>query len=133
MKITCSRSPCTEQLITWRGWFRAIGARMPATAVAGFPAAPTRAMSMRITCTVQVLNDGAFRFVKPDGTGFNSVATGSTTPLGDWAQLPRRHRAEGVHIDRSTAVTRWRGEQMDYDIAVEALLARSRNVPAEAH
>ncbi len=80
--------------------------------------------------TVQVLDDGAFRFVRPDGTGFDSVATGSTTSLGDWTQLPRRHCEEGVAIDRSTAVTGWRGERMDYGIAVEALLARSRNVPA---
>ena len=83
--------------------------------------------------TVQVLDDGAFRFVKLDGTGFDSVATGSTTPLGDWTQLPRRHGAEGVHIDPSTAVTRWRGERMDFSIAVDALLSRSRSAQAEAH
>ena len=83
--------------------------------------------------TVQVLDDGAFRFVRPDGTGFDGVATGRTTPLGDWTQLPRRHCAEGVRIDQSTAVTRWRGERMDYGIAVDALLARSRGVPAGTH
>ncbi len=49
--------------------------------------------------TVQVLNDGAFRFVKPDGTGFDSVATGSTASLGDCMQLSRRNCAEGAHID----------------------------------
>ena len=80
--------------------------------------------------TVQVLDDGAFRFVKPDGTGIDTVATGRTTPLGDWTQLPDRHHADGIHIDESTAVTRWRGERMDYGIAVEALFARSRSVPA---
>ncbi len=37
--------------------------------------------------TVQVLDDGAFRFVKPNGTAFDSVATGRTAPLaGDWVQ-----------------------------------------------
>ncbi len=75
--------------------------------------------------TVQVLDEGEFRFVRPDGTGFDSVATGSTTPLGDWTQLSRRQAAEGVYVDSSTAVTRWRGERMDYDIAVGALLDRS--------
>ncbi len=87
--------------------------------------------------TVQVLDDGAFRFVKPDGTGFDSVATGRTTPLGDWTQLSRQHREEGVPIDSSTAVTRWRGERMDYGIAVDALLTRSAScrpdIPAGTH
>jgi hypothetical protein len=68
--------------------------------------------------------------VKPDGTGFDSVATGSTAPLGDWTQLSRRHCEEGVHIDKSAAITRWRGERMDYGIAVDALLVQARNVPA---
>ena len=80
--------------------------------------------------TVQVLDDGAFRFVRADGTAFDSVVAGRTAPLGDWTQLPRHHRAEGIRIDESTAVTRWRGERMDYGIAVDALLARSRGVPA---
>ena len=80
--------------------------------------------------TVQALDDGAFRFVRPDGTALDSVAAGRTIPLGDWTQLPRQHCAEGIHIDQSTAATCWRGERMDYSIAVDALLARSRGVPA---
>ncbi|MEJ1967004.1 MAG: DUF222 domain-containing protein [Gammaproteobacteria bacterium] len=77
--------------------------------------------------TVQVLDDGAFRFVRPDGTAFDSVAAGRTTPPADWTQLARQHCAAGTHIDESTAVTRWRGERMDYGIGVEALLVRSKH------
>jgi hypothetical protein len=40
----------------------------------------------------------------------------------------------GIHIDASTAATRWRGEPMDYGLAIETLLHRarqSRDVSAE--
>ncbi len=67
------------------------------------------------------------RFAASDGTAFGSVAAGRTTPLADWTQLPRQHCAAGTHIDETTAVTRWRGEHMDYGIAVEALLVRSKH------
>jgi hypothetical protein len=43
-------------------------------------------------------------------------------------------RALGIHIDRNTAATRWRGETMDYGLAIETLLHRarkSRDVSAE--
>ena len=36
-------------------------------------------------------------------------------------QLQAEHRKRGVEIDKSTAVTRWAGERMDYSTAVEWL------------
>jgi hypothetical protein len=40
-------------------------------------------------------------------------------------------------IMRDTAVTRWRGERMDYSLATDVLLAKAHraraNVPAETH
>jgi hypothetical protein len=83
---------------------------------------------------VQVLDDGAVRFVKPDGRSLDGVASGCNQPLGDWAQLAALDRAHRFHIDRNTAVTRWRGETMDYGLAIETLLHRarkSRDVSAE--
>jgi Domain of unknown function (DUF222)/HNH endonuclease len=53
---------------------------------------------------VQVLDDGAFRFVKPDGTSFDSVAAGQTQPPGDWLRLPMQHDQHGIHIDENTAI-----------------------------
>jgi hypothetical protein len=40
--------------------------------------------------------------------------------------LPAAHDQQGIHIDKSTATTRWRGEKMDYGLAIEALLQRAR-------
>jgi len=83
---------------------------------------------------VQMLDDGALRFVKPDGQCFDTVASGHTAPVGDWTQLVAAHRERSVHIDWKTATTGWRGETMDYDIALDVLfqrVQRAKNVSAE--
>jgi len=36
---------------------------------------------------IQILDDGALRFVRPDGSSVDSVAPGYTQPLGDWKQI----------------------------------------------
>jgi hypothetical protein len=69
--------------------------------------------------TIERLDDGALRFVRPNGT---AIAPGCTQPPGDWKQLP-----PGV------AVMKWRGERMDYGQAIDVLLQqpkRGNNVPA---
>jgi hypothetical protein len=84
---------------------------------------------------IQVLDDGALRFLKPDGQSFDSVAPDHTRPLLDWRQLPATHQQRGILIDARTATTLWRGEVMDYGLAVEVLLQhakRRRNVSAES-
>jgi hypothetical protein len=71
---------------------------------------------------IEILDDGALRFVRPNGVAIDSVAPGCTQPLGDWAQLPA-----GTQADR------WRGERMDLDLAVDVLIQQSRrgvDVPA---
>ena len=83
---------------------------------------------------IQGLDDGALRFVRPDGESFDSVAPEHTRPLSDWQQLPAVHDQQGVRIDKSTATTRWCGEKMDYGLAIEVLLQharRGRRVSAE--
>ena len=62
---------------------------------------------------IEVLDDGAFRFINPNGESFDSVAAGHTQPFGNWTQLPVVHHQRGIRIDKNTAVTRWRGERMD--------------------
>jgi hypothetical protein len=72
---------------------------------------------------IQTLDDGALRFLKPNGESFDSVARDHTRPL------------QGIHINEGTAVTLWRGESMDYGLAIEVLLQhanRGRNVSAES-
>jgi hypothetical protein len=83
---------------------------------------------------IQVLDDGALRFLRPDGESFDSVAPDHTRPLSDWVQLSARHREDGIHIEANTAATLWRGERMDYGLAVGVLLhkaQRAQNVSAE--
>jgi hypothetical protein len=76
---------------------------------------------------VTVLDDGALRFTQPDGKAFDSIAPNHTQPMGDWRQLPAIHQQQGIHIDEHTAATRWRGETMDYHLAVLVLLQQVRH------
>jgi Domain of unknown function (DUF222)/HNH endonuclease len=80
---------------------------------------------------IEVLDDGAFRFTRPDGRSFDSVAPHHTQPLGDWKRLPAIHQERGIHIDARTAATRWTGERMDYGLAMDVLLQNARRVSAE--
>lgn len=71
---------------------------------------------------VVVLDDGAVRFIRPDGDCVDRVIPGCTQLPGDWHQLPAGQFANC-----------WRGERMDLDLAVDAMIQRSReprNVPA---
>jgi hypothetical protein len=77
---------------------------------------------------IEVLDDGALRFVKPDGTSVDSVAPGYTQPLGDWRELPAENGRHGIRIDARTAVTRWNGEVMDYGLGVEVLMQQARRM-----
>jgi hypothetical protein len=79
---------------------------------------------------VQMLDDGAVRFVKLDGTTLDSRVP---VPSGDWIQLPLQHERNGIHINSRTAATRWTGERCDYGLGVEALLSRSRRGRDELH
>jgi hypothetical protein len=75
-----------------------------------------------------VRDDGAVRFVTPDGRSFDGTLPGHTQPLGDWRQLITQHEDEGIHIDRHTAATCWDGEACDYSMAIDALLRRWRQI-----
>jgi hypothetical protein len=76
---------------------------------------------------VERLDDGAWRFsrvVAGYTEVFDSVARGKTAPLGDWRVLVAEHETAGLHIDRTTAATRWRGETMDFGLAIDILVQR---------
>ncbi|WP_153067214.1 HNH endonuclease signature motif containing protein [Steroidobacter cummioxidans] len=75
---------------------------------------------------VRVLDDGAIRFVTPNGKSFDSTLPDHTRPLANWQQLIDEHEEQGLHIDRRTAATRWDGDPCDYSMAVDALLNRWR-------
>jgi Domain of unknown function (DUF222) len=71
---------------------------------------------------IELLDDGALRFVKPNGASVDSVAPGFTQPLGDWRQLPA-----------AVPVKSWAGDRMDLDLAIDLMfqkVARATDVPA---
>jgi hypothetical protein len=76
--------------------------------------------------TVERCDDGAWRFVKPDGESIEACAPNHTRPLSHWSVVPTQNVEYGLAIDLETAVTRWRGERMDYGIAIDSLLYRTR-------
>lgn len=76
---------------------------------------------------IQRLDDGAVRFVRPDGGVIDSIVP---IPSGDWSQLPLQHCEAGIHIDERTAATRWAGERCDYGLGVEVLLAKKARAAA---
>ena len=75
---------------------------------------------------IQQLDDGALRFLKPNGESFDSVTPNHTQPLADWRQLMAAHEQQGIRIDKNTAATRWTGEKMDYGLGVFVLLQQAR-------
>lgn len=78
---------------------------------------------------VQILDDGAIRFVNPDGQSFDSPLPAPTS----WGELVAAHEVAAIRITPATAIARWTGEALDLGLAVEALLRRAnsaRDVPA---
>jgi hypothetical protein len=71
---------------------------------------------------VEVLDDGALRFVRPSGEPVDVVLPGCQQPPGDSGALP---------VGKFTDC--WRGERMDFPLAVELMIEKSRrseDVPA---
>ena len=73
---------------------------------------------------IQVLDDGALRFLRPDRQRIASAGSNEDEIYGDWRELEDEHGRLGLHIDSRTGVSRWLGERMDYNVAIEALLRR---------
>ena len=79
---------------------------------------------------IKTLDDGAFRFVAPDGQAFDSPAPMPTA----WTALVATHDAEPIRITPSTAVTHWTGEALDLDLAIGWLMHKctgQKHVSAE--
>ena len=75
---------------------------------------------------IDVLDDGALRFRKPNGDSFESVTLEHSLPLSNWREVFAGNQRRGLSIDPRTATTRWTGEAMDYQIAIDSLLFRER-------
>src|SRR5688572_10300739 len=70
---------------------------------------------------VQTLDDGAFRFTRPDGESFETPLP----PTADWRELVAMNEAADIEVTPKTAITRWTGESIDYGIAVQCLLEKA--------
>jgi len=71
---------------------------------------------------VEILDDGALRFVRPDGRVADCVLPGCVQPIGDLRALPV-----------ATGHWRYRGDRMDLPLAVDVMVQQSRkakDVPA---
>jgi hypothetical protein len=66
---------------------------------------------------IEMLDDGALRFLKPNGSPVDSIAPGYTQQPGDWRRLT---------TDACAPIAKWTGEKMDYGLAVEVLLQQSK-------
>ncbi|HEX5462583.1 MAG TPA: DUF222 domain-containing protein [Steroidobacteraceae bacterium] len=75
---------------------------------------------------IDILDDGALSFRKPTGESFESVALEHSLPLASWQGLIADNRRRGLAIEPNTAATRWMGEAMDFQIAIDSLLFRER-------
>ena len=81
------------------------------------------------------VNEGEIEFTRPDGgvippagkehggcfRGNTCEKSGNTCAAGGAKQLKALNTARGHTIDAGTARCRWRGERMDYDIAIDGL------------
>jgi hypothetical protein len=77
---------------------------------------------------IQTLDDGAFRFTRPDDESFESPLP----PSVDWHELVGMNEAADIQVTPRTAITRWTGESLDLGIAVQCLMEqRAGGVSAE--
>ena len=76
-------------------------------------------------------DDGAWRFTNKHGQSLFTCAPGHTHPLADWTFVPTDNEQRGIVINPHTAATRWQGERMDYGVAIDSLLFRTKSPPAE--
>jgi hypothetical protein len=84
---------------------------------------------------VEVLDDGALRFVVKNGRSFDSPVPARQAAerdrpnpdglRGNWSQLVAQLSDGGIVITPDTAATRWRGERMDYGAAIDVLLSQT--------
>jgi hypothetical protein len=79
---------------------------------------------------IETPSSGGWRFVHPDGRHYELIhRTPPAAYTGD--ELAHTHAELGIHINRNTAATRWRGERMDYELGVWVLCqqaARARRI-----
>ncbi len=80
------------------------------------PSALRRALNAR---------DAGCRFLNQAGCPYKG-AYREDAPRSEWSALSAVHDAAKIHINPDTAVTRWAGERMDFDLALHGLFDQER-------
>lgn len=70
---------------------------------------------------VRLTESGEIEFLRPDGQPLPAVATAPELPDDPVASLAAVHRASGLEIDSSIAMSWWMGERLDLDFALLTL------------
>jgi hypothetical protein len=70
---------------------------------------------------IEVSDDGAFRFYRPDGRPFPYVPTSPDLPGEAAERLESAHRELGLEISATTAMSGWMGERLDLHYAILTL------------
>ena len=71
---------------------------------------------------VEVLDDGALMFVRPDGAAVDGIGPEGSERTGDWRQLPP-----------ATGQWRYRGDRLDLSLAVDVMIERARKTVNSPH
>jgi len=73
---------------------------------------------------VESRSNGGWRFSTPGGKEFHPKNADAEIEY-EGTEIEETHRARGLSITDDTAATRWRGERMDYDLAIWVLCDRA--------
>jgi hypothetical protein len=82
--------------------------------------------------TVQAHVQGGWRFYRPDGREFNVVRREPALSYA-WNSVCETNAEHGVVINETTAATRWRGERLDYHLAISILCAEVDRARRQDH
>ena len=69
---------------------------------------------------IKTQENGGWEFLNAEGHPYHNRRP-KNPPVYDWNEIHCVHEENGIYIDAQTAVTRWRGEKMDYDMALFCL------------
>jgi hypothetical protein len=78
---------------------------------------------------IERTDDGAFVFRQPDGDALLAKLADGRRFRG--SALAEINRQRGVEVRPDTIVTGWRGERMDYSLAMDALLRAREKIPPD--
>ena len=80
---------------------------------------------------IKTMGNGKWQFVDAEGRPYHNQPRSNPTGY-DWGEIDRVNEENGIYIDSQTAVTRWAGERMDYDMAL-CCLFQQRDKFRERH